>query len=96
MSRQSAATSALASRGASAEMQRRGAPTQRGAAKDDKESLFDRDEDKDKEKEKDEDTLDNANTAPDDDSKDDSSSKDDDRKDEDDDEDGGKPVKTKS
>lgn len=45
MSRQSAATSALASRGASAEMQRRGAPAQRGAAKDEKESLFDRDDD---------------------------------------------------
>jgi hypothetical protein len=89
MSRRSTATSALASRGASAEMQRRGAPAQRGAAKDDKEPLFNRDEDKDKEKEKDEDSLDDTNTAPDGDSKDD------DRRDEDDDKD-GKLVTTKS
>lgn len=99
MTRQSTATAPIASRGASAEMQRRGAPAQRGAAKDedkDKESLFNRDEDKDKDKDKDKDDdgLGDANTAPDDDGKDDDS-KDDDRKDEDDDKD-GKPVKTKS
>jgi hypothetical protein len=85
MTRQSAATAPIASRGAqfrAADLQR-GAPAQRGAAKDedkDRESLFNRDEDKDKD-----DDLDDANTAPNDDD-----SKDDDRKDDDDKD--GKPV----